>query len=1189
MLAQNLGSRIRDSWRSMLTKRLVFCLAVTVALFAQGERGTFNGTVVDSSGAAVARASVKALNPATGAESSTVTTEAGVYRMPYLPPGTYKITASSPGFRAAVRENVVLSVAQTLTVDFSLEVGNITESVTVSSDPPLLETGTAEIGSYVSKKEFDAWPITVGDGRRQIQQFIFTALPGTAGSTWQGSINGGQQYTHEILIDGIAIGRMDLAGGANNEFSPSAESVSEFKLQTGTVSAQYTGGQTAVSNFATKSGTNELHGSAYYYGQNDALKANSFNSNASGVKRQPFKQHNFGYSLGGPVYIPKVYNGHNKTFFFHNIERTKLKDYSQSGFATLPVPAFKKGDFSSLFNAGFTGNSSSGTGIGNDADGRAVRFGAIYDPSSTRQVGNTFVRDVFPNNIIPVNRFSPVASKILELAPIDDPLFPDMLRNIPALGSGSPEFRETMLTIKGDHIISSNQRLSALFNRNFRSRYNSGSPRWGLPPGSPTNVFQNQNTPGTMVRLAYDFTLRPNLLGRAAIGYNRFGNINESVYVDQDWPSKIGLQNVPGTHFPTLTFGGNPYQGGGIGAGGRLGSANRGGSYNGSTIGQADMTYINGKHSVKFGFENRRYYYNFRNKSGSGDFTFSPNQTALPGFTNQTGHSFASFLLGAYASTSRSVSPNNFGNRWRDYGFYLQDDWKVSRKLTVNVGLRWEIVGGLFEVAGRMSAIDFSKPNTAAGNRPGALVFADDMGRRGFGDPYYGQLSPKFGFAYAMTDKLVLRGGYGINNTPPISNGFGFGGTLGYNGSIAVNSANTPIQFAEDVLGYIQNPYPSFVGTLPNKSATLANGIGIDYYNPTYNHLPYVQNWNLGIQYQLPASSVIEINYIGNKGTRLMARGFSQPNNLPFTVTQQYGDILPRPWSASSPIPQPFPGFTGTNLQALRPYPQFTGITDQFPNVGSSSYNALQVQVTRHFRGGLALLGAYTWSKTLGLGDTALDSEPVADVFNRRLERAIINYDYTHFGKLTWIYELPIGPDKLLKVRGTAGKIIGGWQVTANHRVRSGSPLAIGTGGITNPTGSAARPDYVLGQNVVSSTDAGINFRGFAGGATYLNRNAFANPPVFAGGQNVVSRLGTVGPYLPNVRDRYSMAEDIGIQKAFKFDEKRYAELRGTFLNPFNRHGVGGLITNITDPNFGQFTGQQTGPRSIELALRLVF
>jgi hypothetical protein len=1160
-----------------------------LALFAQGERGTFNGTVTDPSGAAIVAATVKMLNPATGGEFTTVTTDAGVYPMPSLPPGTYRITVGSPGFKSAVRDNVALSVAQTLTVDFTLEVGNVTDQVTVTGETPLVETGTAEIGSYVSKKEFDTWPITVGDGRRQIQQFIFTALPGTTGSTWQGSINGGQQYSHEILIDGIAIGRMDLAGGANNEFSPSAETISEFKLQTGVTSAQYTGGQTAVSNFATKSGTNNLHGSAYYYGQNDALRANSFNSNASGVPRQPFKQHNYGYSLSGPVYLPKVYNGRNRTFFFHNLERTKLKDYSQSGFATLPVPAFKKGDFSSLFNAGFTGNASSGTSAGTDAEGRAVRFGAIYDPASTRQVGNTWVRDIFPNNVIPVNRFSPVASKILELAPIEDPLFSDMLRNMPALGSGSPEFQETMLTAKVDHTISSNHRLSALFNRNFRSRYNSGSPRWGNPPGTPTGVFQNQNTPGTLGRLAWDFTARPNLLGRAALGYNRFGNINESVYVDQDWPAKIGLQNVPGTHFPVLNFAGQPYQGGGIGAGGRLGSNNRGGSYNGSTIGQVDMTYVRGKHNIKFGTENRFYYYNVRSKSGSGDFNFSPNQTAMPGFINQTGHSFASFLLGAYASSSRSVSPSNFGYRWRDYGFYLQDDWKVNHKLTLNIGMRWEVIGRLYEVASRISFIDFSKPNELAGNRPGALAFVGDLGKRGPGEPYYGQLSPKIGFAYAMNSKLVLRGGYGINNTPPISNGFGFGGTLGFNGSINLNSANIPVRFADDVLGYIQDPYPSFTGVLPNKSATQANGQSLTFYNDHYNHMPYVQNWNFGFQYALPASTVLEMNYIGNKGTHLMARGYSDPNALPFTVTQQYGDLLPRPWSSSSPIPQPYPGFTGTNLQALRPYPQFTGISDQFPNVGNSSYNALQVQVTRHFKSGLAVLGAYTFSKTIGMADNALDAENIANQFDRRLDRSIINYDYPHFAKITWIYELPVGPGKAIRVGGVAGRIIGGWQLTANHQIRSGSPLSISTGGITNPTGAVARPDYLLGQDIVSNADAGINFRGFAGGTAYLNRAAFANPPVFAGGQNVVQRLGTLGPYLSTVRDRYSISENIGIEKAFKFSETRYVELRGTFINPFNRHGVGGLITNITDPNFGQFTGQQSGPRNVELALRIAF
>ena len=216
----------------------LFC-ALSASVFAQGERGTLNGTIADSSGAVVAGASVKILNPATGVELNATTTDAGVYRMPSLMPGTYRISVSAPGFRTTVRENVVLSVAQTLTVDFSLEVGAVTDSITVSSDPPLLETGTAEIGSYVSKKEFDSWPIAVGGGRRQIQQFIFTSLPGTIGSTWAGSINGGQNFSHEILIDGISLGRMDLAGGANSEFSPSSESVSEFKLQTGTVSAQY--------------------------------------------------------------------------------------------------------------------------------------------------------------------------------------------------------------------------------------------------------------------------------------------------------------------------------------------------------------------------------------------------------------------------------------------------------------------------------------------------------------------------------------------------------------------------------------------------------------------------------------------------------------------------------------------------------------------------------------------------------------------------------------------------------------------------------------------------------------------------------------------------------------------------------------------------------------------------------------
>ncbi|MEP7367777.1 MAG: TonB-dependent receptor, partial [Acidobacteriota bacterium] len=563
--------------------------------------------------------------------------------------------------------------------------------------------------------------------------------------------------------------------------------------------------------------------------------------------------------------------------------------------------------------------------------------------------------------------------------------------------------------------------------------------------------------------------------------------------------------------------------------------------------------------------------------------------TALPGFINQTGHSFASFLMGDYASTSRGITGANFGHRWRTAGFYFQDDWKATRKLTLNLGVRWEVIGGLTEVAQRMSGLSLTTANPAAGGNPGALVFLEDIGRNSFQNTYWKQISPKFGFAYAVNEKMVLRGGYGINNTPAISNGFGFGGTLGFNGNIVRNSGNTPIRFAEDSLGNIADRYPDFVGVLPNKSPALANGQGIDYYRTDGNRMPYVQNWNFGIQYQLPAATVLEVNYIGNKGTRLIAKGFNQPNNLPYTVTQQYGDLLPRPWNSSSPIPAPFAGFSGTNLQALRPYAQFTGINDIFPNTGNSSYNSLQVQATRHFKGGLAILGAYTWSKAIGLTDNAIDSENVADVFNRNLERSITNYNIPHVAKLSWIYELPIGPNKLLNISGTAGKILGGWQLSGIHTLRAGNPIAISTGGINLPTGNAVRPDLVAGQNIVANSDPGIVFRGAAGAPAYLNRAAFSNPPVFAGGQNVVQHLGTVGPYLPNIRDRHWVSEDMNISKTFNFDEHRNFELRGTFLNPFNRHGIGGLQTNITSPLFGQYTGQQMGARNIEIALRFGF
>src|SRR5437867_4257006 len=367
------------------TVALFICLTALLSTArAQGPVGTLTGTILDPSGAIVPGATVVATNNATGVETKTTSTSAGAYTLPYLPSGTYTIRVSAPGFRTATAENVILRVAQSLNVNITLEVGQVNEQVTMSATPPLLESSSAEVGRYISEQEFKSWPILLDDGQRQIQSFIFDSLPGTTGGTFQGSIHGGQQYSHEILIEGVPVGRSDLSGGNNNEFSPSAEAIGEFKLQTGAMGAQYNGGQTAVANFDIKSGTNALHGSAFFYIQNEALNALDLQSKTAGDKKAKFRENNWGYSLGGPVYIPKIYHGRNKTFWFTNFEKTHLTTLAPNNFATLPTVDFKKGDFSRLLDPSFTGNSLSGTQVGSDALGRPVIFGQLYDPLSTR-------------------------------------------------------------------------------------------------------------------------------------------------------------------------------------------------------------------------------------------------------------------------------------------------------------------------------------------------------------------------------------------------------------------------------------------------------------------------------------------------------------------------------------------------------------------------------------------------------------------------------------------------------------------------------------------------------------------------------------------------------------------------------------------------------------------------------------
>jgi carboxypeptidase family protein/TonB-dependent receptor-like protein len=1167
-----------------------FCIALCLTfasgiLLGQGNVGTLNGTILDSTGALIPGATVVALNSETGIENRTSTTSAGAYTLPYLPSGTYTIRVSSPGFRTINQENIILRVGQVMTVNITMELGAVAEEVTVSAAPPLLESGTAEIGRYINNEEFQNWPIMVADGQRQIQSFIFSSLPGTTGGEFEGSINGGQQYSHEILIEGIAVGRMDLSGGNNNEMSPSAEAVSDFKLQSGAMGAQYNGGQTAVANFNIKSGTNELHGTVFYYGQNEAFNANTYSNSSNGIdKKSPFRQHNYGYSVGGPVYIPKVYDGRNKTFFFTNFEQTERSSFNISGFnTTLPTEDFKRGDFSRLFNPSFTGNSASGTMISNSA-GQQALHGQIYDPLSTAtDAAGNVVRDAFAGNIIPQSRISNVASNVINSnGGIVSPDLDQMVRNTGSVGGCCPFFDLYTIGVKGDHQINDSHRVSGLYNHEYRIRNNSPGGRYLPVPGLPTGVYQDQYTPSRMIRLSLNSTISPTVLNRLAGGYNRFRNSNESVYVDEGWAEKIGVQNTSPSHYPRMNFSGNEWQGGETM---QIGSSSAGEGFNGSYIVQDDLTIIRGAHTIKVGYEYRKYWMNSRSKNGSGNFNFSPNQTMLPGFSGDTGNSFASFYLGAVNSASRGVSTLYSGHRHPSHGFYFADDWKVTPKLTLNLGLRWEIIQSFYEVTDRMSFVDLDMPNPGAEGQPGAIRF-DKLKPQ---DTYWGMIGPRLGLAYRVNDKMVIRAGYGLTNMPPIRNDWGFGGfTTGYSASIPINSGTSPTGFVDDPSHWLDNPYPDLNEALPNTDPDQQLYTGRQTTSPKSTRLPYVQNWNATVQYQLPSDFVFEAAYIGNKGTRLWHSYFRQENVLP-TSFLALGDML-RDNVGEHPELKPYASYPDDRsvAQALTPYPQYNNVTEAYPYNSNSSYHSAQFTLTRHFSGGLGILAAYTWSKTVNQSDAALIYDwrgATQDYFNRGLERAVSVSNIPHTFRLTWLYELPFGAGKKFDANSGLNHLIGGWTLSGIHQYRAGSPISVGQGGLSTPAGfGSMRPDVTGASQTLGGAPNDLDF---FNGTPYLSPGGFEESPRTDNG--VPIRVGTAPRNLPNVRGPHSSSERFRIVKVMRFNERFSFEFGCAMTNPLNRHGRGFVSTNVSSGSFGQLRINGSGQRVIQLEGRFAF
>ncbi|MFB3826942.1 MAG: carboxypeptidase regulatory-like domain-containing protein [Bryobacteraceae bacterium] len=1136
--------------------RWVFLSLLSVcAAIAQSDRGTITGRVLDPAAAVIPSAKIDAVNQATQVKYAGSTNETGVYVIPQLPAGRYDVAVEAAGFSRYLRKNVEVNVAQTVTLNVTLAVGTVDQTVEVTAAAPQLEASTSDVGTVVTRAMVMDLPLSVSGNMRNPESFIFLA-PGVTGDTTNTQINGSQSRAKEVLVDGV--GSTSPESGGVLFTYPSVEAIAEFKLLSSNYSAEYgrTGGGFEI--FTTRSGTNSPHGSVFDYLRNDVFDARGFFAPKTPVNRQ----NEFGFALGGPVILPRLYDGRNKSFFHVVYSGFRFRQAATNQQTSIPAVDFRKGDFSKLV----------------DRNGRTV---PIYDPATTRPDGT---RDQFPGNAIPQSRFSAVSSKILPLFPA--PTNSALLNNFIAVGART--FDRDQLNVKFDHAFSDRSRLSVF---TYLGTQTTATAEILPMPLSPAKTEDYRSR---WARLTHDYIVSTAVLNHFALGFTREGQFWDTLSVNQDWPNKLGLKGVlTGNRnaFPIVTFN-NGYNvlGGSDPTTLTVPNEKSSGSQVNNTWQLSDsVSWMRGNHSLKFGGEARWLQTNGADfVLSQGRFNFNSLETALltPAGRTATGDAFASFLLGAVDSGAMNVLAVVPGLRYRYLAFFAQDDWKVSRKLTLNIGLRYDIFFPRKERFGNMSGFDPALPNPAAGNRLGAIAFLGEgpgrLGRSSFAETCWKNFGPRFGFAYSVEEKTVLRGGYGIYYAPGNANaglrnsqGFGFG----FNASptpASPDAGATPAFNWDD--GFPQN----FVRP-PVVSPTVANDQAVNYIAPGDGRPPYFQNWNFGVQRQLPHSILIEADYVGNKGTRL-GTNLSNINELEPRYLA-LGETLRA--SASSAQAQaagvalPWAGFNKSAGQALRPYPQYLAITQRSNPNGNSTYHSLQAKAEKRTSMGLTYLAAYTWAKSISDGNIMAGLGPAGQTYyNRALEKAISTDDVPHSLAISFLYELPFGPGKrFLNGRGALGRMAGGWTFSGIHQYAAGKPIVLSANN-TLPVPSGAVGG--LRPNVVSGVSRKAEFSGFDPARDrYINPAAFTLPAAYS--------FGTAARSYTDLRTFSMFNESWGVVKRTRLGEGVNLTFRAEFFNVFNRVVFAMPAANISAANFGRVSAQANNPRQGQMALKLEF
>ncbi|MDX2181124.1 MAG: carboxypeptidase regulatory-like domain-containing protein [Bryobacteraceae bacterium] len=1181
------------NFRLLLPFVVIFAAA---PIGAQLNRGSLTGQVTDPGGSFVANAKIVVVNPATNARFETESTSSGQYTVPNLPPGRYEVTAVAPGFKTSIWKNLELGVTQTLRLDLPLELGVVAESISVTTQVPRLQTDNPEVGTSLSNKNLMDLPLSFGS-TRSAETFAYKLSPGVSGNDFRSNINGSTAFSKETVLDGVTV--TSNRAGHFGESSVSVEALQELKITTSGMSAEYGRAQGGVFNFVMRSGTNDWHGTAYGAMRNEALNANTFANNARGVRRNTDRRANYAFSGGGPVVIPKLYNGRNRTFFYTTYERFRQRQFGYgSPTDTAPQPEWLDGDFSRLLQ-GVLPNQT-------DALGRPVLRGAIYDPATFRQLDNgRWVGEMFAGNRIPSNRFSAVSRNLSALirdgytARAKDP---DgslrLVNNALRPSNGNPEFDQHQFSIKADQIIDTRHKLAGSLSYNTRPRLVLDDPRlWNSDEkyGGPLTNAREQKLTTYLARASYDTNLSPTVLNSFTAYYNLFQNPISTRYRDIDGAGQIGIKNLSTIGFPTINWGGPFVNLTPIGD--PLSQFSSSGGYGILNT----ISLARGKHFIKMGVDFRRNYINTQPTAG-GSFTFAARSTAIPNEPysgSQIGYGFASFLLGIVDGASLA-DPVGLGGRRSYLGLFIQDDFKVGSRFTVNLGLRWEFQPPFVEQNDRLSSWNPVKKDPES-QLLGAYDFAGSCaectGSRSFGSRTFRDFGPRIGFAWRASERWTLRGAYGVMFEGDLFNGTAvpFGKALTVQTGGTFNFAADNVNPWRGIFNW-DNGLPTDRFLPPTYDQSWGNRQRPAMIDPRYGSSPYVQMWNFNLQREIFKGAILDIGYVANKATGLRSGELGLLNQIPRELVATYGARLSNAvttpaQAAANGVAYPFPGFRGTVASALRAHPQVQG--NNTVNVygtpdGFSTYHSLQVILNKEFASGLTTYANFTWSKNLTNVQSSApgDNEAVFDKYALHLEKQLAPDDRTKVFKGFVSYDLPFGRGRALlgSANGVLNSIVGGWRLSAIVNYASGAPLTF-TG--TNPLPNAwnGGPNRINIASGVPLTNAGFNAAGFdfsnalSPANTYLNKAAYSDPGPL--------QFGTAAKR-PGVRGFGQLNEDFGLQKNMRFTERVRGQLRLEMLNGLNRHILTNPVTSVVSPQFGQVTGA-TGSREMQFGLRVDF